>query len=330
MPAGPGPREAPPAQGGEVQAPEARARRADGDGHEPRRHDRASAAGRSHRQARGRRRRQRQTFRFDRTHIATIEVDAASGDDFVNIDESNGVFTDTSRRRSTVETETTRSPAAPATRRCSAATGTTRSTATAAATSPPSAPATTRSSGTLGRRQRHRRGPGRRRHDALSTAPTPTRGSRCRRTATACFFLRSPGNIAMDTNSVETVDFMLSAERTSSASANSPEPTSRPGHLAGTLGGTIADGATDRVSVDGTAGADRISVNGDTSSVTTSGLSSTVTVQHQDPTDLLDVEGIGGDDSISQQPPSQPRRSLSSSTAETETTRSPAARASRR
>ena len=33
-------------------------------------------------------------FRFDRKHIAAIEVDAASGDDLVRIDESNGVFTD--------------------------------------------------------------------------------------------------------------------------------------------------------------------------------------------------------------------------------------------
>ena len=43
-------------------------------------------------------------------------------------------------------------------------------------------------------------------------------------------------------------------------------------------------------------------MNGDASGVTTSGLSSTVTVQHQDPTDLLDVEGLGGDDDISAAP----------------------------
>ena len=49
----------------------------------------------------------------------------------------------------------------------------------------------------------------------------------------------------------------------------------------------------------GTAGADRLSVNGDAAGVTTSGLSTTVAVQHQDPTDVLDVESLGGDDNIS-------------------------------
>ena len=117
-------------------------------------------------------------------------------------------------------------------------------------------------------------------------------------------FLRSPANIAMDTIGVETVDFnaLGGADIVSVGDLTGTDVKAVNVDLAGTLGGTTADGATDRISVDGTAGADRISVNGDTSSVTASGLSSTVTVQHQDPSDLLDVEGLGGDDDISAAP----------------------------
>src|SRR5213076_918456 len=72
--------------------------------------------------------------------------------------------------------------------------------------------------------------------------------------------------------------------------------------LAGSLGGVIGDGATDRVSVSGTTAADAIGVDGDPSSVIVSGLSTVVAIQHQDPTDVLDVQGLGGEDAISAAP----------------------------
>src|SRR5207249_9160088 len=49
----------------------------------------------------------------------------------------------------------------------------------------------------------------------------------------------------------------------------------------------------------GTAGADTIDVNGDASGVAVSGLSAQVSILNQDPTDLLDVSGLEGEDRIS-------------------------------
>jgi Ca2+-binding RTX toxin-like protein len=117
-------------------------------------------------------------------------------------------------------------------------------------------------------------------------------------------FLRSPGNITMDTNGVETVDFNALGG-TDIVTVDDLTGTQVKGvnvDLASTLGGATGDGVSDRVSVNGTAGADAIRVTGDTSSVTVSDLSSTVAIQHQDPTDVLDVQGLGGDDGISAAP----------------------------
>jgi Ca2+-binding RTX toxin-like protein len=117
-------------------------------------------------------------------------------------------------------------------------------------------------------------------------------------------FLRNPGNITMDTNDVETVDFnalggtdIVTVDDLTGSDVDNVNL-----DLASTLGGGTADGQTDRITVNGTAGADAIGVNGDTSSVTVSGLSSVVAIQHQDPTDVLDVQGLGGDDGISAAP----------------------------
>jgi Ca2+-binding RTX toxin-like protein len=117
-------------------------------------------------------------------------------------------------------------------------------------------------------------------------------------------FLRSPGTITMDTNDVETVDFnaLGGTDVVTVDDLTGTDVSAVNLDLAGTLGGATSDGATDRVSVDGTARADAIGVAGDTSSVTVSGLSSVVTIRHQDPTDVLDVVGLGGDDGISAAP----------------------------
>ena len=69
--------------------------------------------------------------------------------------------------------------------------------------------------------------------------------------------------------------------------------------LAGTLGGSTGDGQVDRVVVNGTNGNDTINVSGDASGVAVSGLAALVAIQHQEPTDKLDVNGLGGNDGIS-------------------------------
>jgi hypothetical protein len=73
-------------------------------------------------------------FSFERKSIVKIAVDARPGDDFVRIDDSNGLFTNSIPTTLTAAPETTRSLAAPEPKACSAATATTRSTATATQT----------------------------------------------------------------------------------------------------------------------------------------------------------------------------------------------------
>jgi Ca2+-binding RTX toxin-like protein len=107
-------------------------------------------------------------------------------------------------------------------------------------------------------------------------------------------FSRNVGNITMDSHGVETVDF--------NAVGGSDSVSVR--DLTGTgvsafnvdLAGTQAD----RVAVDATNGHDVVNVAGDaTAGVTVTGQAARVTVQHPEPNDVLDVGGLGGDDSIS-------------------------------
>jgi Ca2+-binding RTX toxin-like protein len=242
-------------------------------------------------------------FRFDRKHISEIEVDAESGDDFVNVDESNGVFTDTIA--TTIDggdgNDTIDGGAGNETLLGGdgndAIDGNGGSDIASLGAGDDTfvwdpGDGSDTVEGQDGSDTMLFNGANANERVALSA-----NGNRL-------LFLRSPGNIAMDTIGVETVDFnaLGGADIVTVGDLTGTDVKAVNLDLAGTLGGTIADGATDRISVDGTAGADRISVNGDTSGATVSGLSSTVTVQHQDPTDLLDVEGLGGDDDISAAP----------------------------
>jgi Ca2+-binding RTX toxin-like protein len=108
-------------------------------------------------------------------------------------------------------------------------------------------------------------------------------------------FFRNPGNITMDTNEVENVD----------VNARGGSDTLTVGDLTGT--GVVAinadlganDGAIDHVTVDGTAGADRITVAGADGSATVSGLAATVGVSGSDPSgDVLTVDALGGSDAV--------------------------------
>jgi Ca2+-binding RTX toxin-like protein len=114
-------------------------------------------------------------------------------------------------------------------------------------------------------------------------------------------FFRDAGNITMDTNDVETVDFnaLGGADTITVNDLTGTDVRNVNADLAGTLGGTVGDGQTDSVIVNGTNGNDAITVSGDASGVAVSGLPAVVAIQHQEPTDQLAVNGLGGNDAIS-------------------------------
>jgi Ca2+-binding RTX toxin-like protein len=108
-------------------------------------------------------------------------------------------------------------------------------------------------------------------------------------------FLRSPGAITMDTAGVERVDF----------NAVGGADVVTVSDLSGTdvknvnLDLGAGDGQRDAVFVHGTTGDDTINVSGDASAVAVSGLSAHVALRHQESTDELEVDGLGGNDAIS-------------------------------
>ena len=114
-------------------------------------------------------------------------------------------------------------------------------------------------------------------------------------------FFRAQGNITMDTAGVERVDFnaLGGADLVTVNDLTGTDVSNVNVDLAGTLGGTTGDTQDDRVVVNATNGNDTINVNGDASGVAISGLSARVAIQHQEPTDQLAVNGLGGDDAIS-------------------------------
>ena len=111
---------------------------------------------------------------------------------------------------------------------------------------------------------------------------------------------RDVGNVTMDTAGVERVDVnaLGGADLVAVNDLSGTDVGSVNVDLAGSLGGTTGDGQVDRVVVNGTAGNDAIKVGGDNSGVTVSGLRAQVAIQHQEPTDQLAVNGLGGVDSL--------------------------------
>jgi hypothetical protein len=114
-------------------------------------------------------------------------------------------------------------------------------------------------------------------------------------------FLRDPGRVTMDTAGVERVDFnaLGGADLVSVGDLSGTDVSDVNLDLAGTLGGATGDGQADSVTVDGTNGNDTINVSGDASGVAVSGLAALVAIRHQEPTDGLAVNGLGGNDAIS-------------------------------
>jgi hypothetical protein len=114
-------------------------------------------------------------------------------------------------------------------------------------------------------------------------------------------FFRNPVNITMDTHGVETVDFnaLGGADAVTVNDLTGTDVKNVNLDLAGTLGGTAGDGQTDHVVVNGTNQSDAVTAAGNSSGITVSGLSTQVAIQHQEPTDQLFVESLGGADNIS-------------------------------
>src|SRR5215207_4495175 len=114
-------------------------------------------------------------------------------------------------------------------------------------------------------------------------------------------FLRTQANITMDTAGVERVDFnaLGGPDQVTVNDLAGTDVGSVNVDLASTLGGVAGDGQVDRVVVNGTAGNDTIAVSGDASGVAVAGLRAAVAVQHQEPSDELAVNGLGGADVIS-------------------------------
>jgi Ca2+-binding RTX toxin-like protein len=114
-------------------------------------------------------------------------------------------------------------------------------------------------------------------------------------------FFRTQANITMDTAGVERVDFnaLGGADLVTVNDLSGTDVSAVNIDLAGTLGGATGDGLADRVVVNGTNGNDAINVNGDAGGVKVSGLAATVGILHSETaSDRLEINTLGGRDAV--------------------------------
>jgi hemolysin type calcium-binding protein len=113
-------------------------------------------------------------------------------------------------------------------------------------------------------------------------------------------FFRNPGNVTMDTDNVETVDFnaLGGPDSVTVNDLTGTDVTQTNLDLAAELGGSAADGAIDNIVVNGTKGDDRINVDGSRDGVDVTGLATAVSIKHADPTDSLSLNTITGKNSV--------------------------------
>ncbi len=114
-------------------------------------------------------------------------------------------------------------------------------------------------------------------------------------------FFRNPGNVTMDVHGVERVFFnaLGGADAVTVNDLGGTDVKSVDVDLAGTLGGSAGDGQTDSVIVNGTNGDDALAVAGTAGDVSVSGLAAKVELLHAETPDQLDVETLGGNDTVS-------------------------------
>jgi Ca2+-binding RTX toxin-like protein len=118
-------------------------------------------------------------------------------------------------------------------------------------------------------------------------------------------FFRNVGNITMDVNGVEEVDFNALGGKDDVVvnDLSGTAVTQVNVDLAGTLGGNTGDGLADVITVNGTAAADTIDIAADAGAVVVSGLHASVRITHSEAAnDALVVNGLGGVDTITPGP----------------------------
>jgi RTX calcium-binding nonapeptide repeat (4 copies) len=114
-------------------------------------------------------------------------------------------------------------------------------------------------------------------------------------------FFRVQGNVTMDTDGVEIVDdnALGGTDRVTVNDLTGTDVIQTNLDLAGTLGGSAGDGATDDVVVNGTDGDDTINITGNGSGADVTGLATAVSIKHAEPTDRLSVNTLAGAHSVS-------------------------------
>jgi Ca2+-binding RTX toxin-like protein len=114
-------------------------------------------------------------------------------------------------------------------------------------------------------------------------------------------FFRQPGNVTMDTDDVERVDFhaLGGTDTVTVNDLSATDVTEVRNDLAAALGGAAADGQLDSVIVNGTNGDDTIEALGQAGDVSVTGLHALVRILHADATDQLALNGLAGDDTVS-------------------------------
>ena len=113
-------------------------------------------------------------------------------------------------------------------------------------------------------------------------------------------FFRTQGNVTMDTDGVETVDFnpVGGADSITVNDLTGTDVTQTNVDLAGTFGGIDPDDAADTVVVNGTNGDDRIDVDSSESGTEVTGLATAVRVLHANRNDSLSVNTLAGTDNV--------------------------------
>lgn len=113
-------------------------------------------------------------------------------------------------------------------------------------------------------------------------------------------FTRDVASVTMGLTSVEHIHFnaLGAADKITVGDLTGTDVSQVEIDLAATLGGTTGDGATDTVNVNGTAGADHITVSSAGSTLTVGGLSAQVTIAHAEAGDILSIFAGAGDDTI--------------------------------
>jgi Ca2+-binding RTX toxin-like protein len=113
-------------------------------------------------------------------------------------------------------------------------------------------------------------------------------------------FFRQPGNVTMNTDGVEIVDFnaLGNTDDITVNDLTGTDVTQTNLDLAADLGGSAPDHALDTVVVNGTNGADNVHVTGNGSGADVTGLATAVSITHADAEDSLSVNTLPGADSV--------------------------------